>query len=284
MAERYHVNTIVTIIFLLLGVALYFLTRVPQDQLRLRVREPDTLVHHETPDTDAVSVLTLNTFAPPLIVSFMNRPWQRARLTENFLAQRLASLDVVVLEEMWARPFRSRMKELFSREGWYVVQGDYVRSPFLIDSGVWIASRWPIAEAVERVFADRTGSDTLAAKSAVRARVLDPRGAYDVVGTHMQENVSHRHEEILREQLDITMNCVDGSVPSIIIGDFNYAPSFVARVVHPFTVVSTSQRTHAKGCIDYAIVSEGAVESAVVAESAGLSDHMAVEVRWTPAA
>jgi endonuclease/exonuclease/phosphatase family metal-dependent hydrolase len=94
--------------------------------------------------------------------------------------------DVLVLTEVFLEEAKKRIRR--SLAGWYPYWTTGLGSDGLIgqDGGVMILSRWPILFQDEVVFGGGRGSDALADKGALYARIAAPFGTLHVVGTHTQ--------------------------------------------------------------------------------------------------
>lgn len=93
------------------------------------------------------------------------------------------------------------------------------------DGGVLIASKHPIAEASEMVYADCAGSDCRAAKGFIHAQVEKGRARYHVIGTHAQFGWNAEQSAVKRAQFRAIARFVEERIPRsepvVVGGDFN---------------------------------------------------------------
>ncbi len=95
------------------------------------------------------------------------------------------------------------------------------------DGGVLIASKFPITDARELIYADCTGPDCNAAKGFVYARIEKGHQPYHVVGTHAQFGWGSEQRAVKRAQFRAIVDFLQGeagiprSEPVLIGGDFN---------------------------------------------------------------
>lgn len=101
-----------------------------------------------------------------------------------------------------------------------------------VDDELALISRLPIVERNMHVYGMGRGTDALAAKGVLHARVLGDGpagGAIDVFATHLQAN----HSDIRRVQIAELARFIraqsDPSLPALLLGDFNVDGGFAAR-------------------------------------------------------
>ena len=206
-------------------------------QLALAVR---TAQHYRAP---RLRVLTLNTFLRPAPVNHHSMhgdaKWQRLI---PLVAQLLLPHDVLALQEVWA--FRKQLLSMLHAAGFaHMVLPAPAARGTLIDSGLVIASRFPVTEVRRLSFRDGggggctpSGPDRHASKGALHAAVTAPNGKrYHVFNTHMQATYGRQpsaaEAATLRCQLGALMRFVqDAAAPAlgvVVAGDFNVPPAWV---------------------------------------------------------
>ncbi|MDI6100853.1 sphingomyelin phosphodiesterase [Actinoplanes sp. NEAU-A12] len=144
----------------------------------------------------AVDVLSYNVMLLPR--SLYPNWGQMKRADLIAAAPILSGHDVVVLQEMFDNGASDRLKAGLagryphqtpvlgrSRTGWDTTAGAYADvTPE--DGGVVVASRWPILERIQYVFADGCGADRFSNKGFVYVRLTVSGATVHVVGTHAQ--------------------------------------------------------------------------------------------------
>ncbi|WP_026212193.1 sphingomyelin phosphodiesterase [Longispora albida] len=202
--------------------------------------------------TPALKVLSHNVMFLPRTL-FPN--WgqiQRADLISR--APYVAGNDVVVLQEMFDNEASERLKAGLagqyphqtpvlgrSRSGWDATLGSYSDTT-PEDGGVVIASRWPIREKIQFVYADGCGADWYSNKGFVYVR-LDVNGtAVHVVGTHAQaddtgceggDGASVRARQFAQLDAFLDARNIPAAEQVIVAGDLNvdrYAPEYQAML------------------------------------------------------
>jgi endonuclease/exonuclease/phosphatase family metal-dependent hydrolase len=148
--------------------------------------------------------------------------WQRLI---PLVAQLLLPHDVLALQEVWA--FRKQLLSMLHAAGFaHMVLPAPAARGTLIDSGLVIASRFPVTEVRRLSFRDDgggctpSGPDRHASKGALHAAVTAPNGKrYHVFNTHMQATYSRQpsaaEAATLRCQLGALMRFVqDAAAPA----------------------------------------------------------------------
>ena len=184
-------------------------------------------------------VLTLNTFLRPVPVNHHgihgDAKWERLI---PLVAQLLLPHDVLALQEVWA--FRRQLLSMLRAAGFaHIVLPQPAAHGALIDSGLVIASRFPITEARRVLFrggasgCKPAGADRHASKGVLYAAVAAPNGQrYHVFNTHLQATYTREpsaaEAAALRCQLAALVRFVDAHAPggeaAIVAGDFNMPP------------------------------------------------------------
>lgn len=145
------------------------------------------------------------------------------RLT--LLSQQLEGYDAIVFSELFDNSRRQRF--LDSIRSLYPYQTRVVdRSGSTEDGGVLIVSRWPIESESQIVYSDCDGSDCIAAKGAMYARINKDGQIYNLFGTHTQawpsdKNQATRHRQFIQLKGFIDSKQLPDNEAVIIAGDLN---------------------------------------------------------------
>ena len=138
-------------------------------------------------------VLTYNLYMRPPQLFFWNKQKKRTKL----LPRHLGEYDVIVFEEVFMN--KNRKKLLKALQSQYPYQTKPVGKDKFIkqDGGVVLISRWPIEKEAQQLYEACAGSDCMATKGAVYARINKLGAIYHLFGTHTQASEKHRY---VREQ------------------------------------------------------------------------------------
>ncbi|MCC7442453.1 MAG: sphingomyelin phosphodiesterase [Bdellovibrionales bacterium] len=173
------------------------------------------------PAADRLRVLTYNVWAlpGPLLVD-------PDRLGE--IARRLVDTgaDVIALQEVFSRRAIAALGELsgFPHRAW----GEQAPGGFQQGSGLLLLSRYPIVTTARTRYSRATGTDRLACKGALHARLALPSGReLDLFNTHLnaggpEADALRAHQA--RELVDFTLQHAARGAPQVVVGDFNFTP------------------------------------------------------------
>lgn len=181
-----------------------------------------------SPDGKAatLNVMTYNVWGVPFA-------GKRAKQRLPRIAERLASsgVDIVALEEVFDGCFVSDETKTIlrgSRYPYYALGPSRKGVMPCVNSGVMILSRFPIRASSQLVYRSCVGTDCLARKGAVYARIRVPSvGDVDVYATHT--NAGDRHGAVrvrqARQLVDfVRAHSGDGQRPVVLMGDLNAIP------------------------------------------------------------
>lgn len=157
---------------------------------------PETPPKPEVADNaDSFNVLSFNVFMRPYIIAHdgqAERSCQVARAISELEIERGIRLDAIAFSEAFMAGCVDGMdfRQTLEDHGW-----PHATSPETgYASGIFIASRWPIVDQAESVFADAVLPDSLAPKGVHHARIaknVDGRTVYyNLFATHFQAWVS----------------------------------------------------------------------------------------------
>ncbi len=134
--------------------------------------------------------------------------------------------DVLCLQELWGELGKDQAAEIADELDYHAIY-----EPVLpidgVDWGMGILSRWPLLETSAFVLPSMPSDDGSRDCKAMWARIDGPRGAIDVLNTHL----SWRPEEsaIRQQQMaaiaKYTKETHRGGMPPILCGDFNAIPT-----------------------------------------------------------
>lgn len=127
---------------------------------------------------NGLKVLSYNIYALPLVSTLINE-----RLGQ--LPQNLKGYDVILFQEAFSS---SRSSMLLALAAEYPYQTHVPKIPFgginVFDSGVLVASRYPIVKVADYIYPSCTGTDCFADKGVIYAEVIKNGKAYHVTSTH----------------------------------------------------------------------------------------------------
>ncbi|NBH10636.1 sphingomyelin phosphodiesterase [Amycolatopsis sp. SID8362] len=193
----------------------------------------------------SVSVLSFNLWQLPWIANPNTSDKEaRAQAAEHVI--RGQDTDVVVLEEAFsaqAEDLRDRLADAYpfqtplvgqycsTSAGWASVNGNCSTSPFVVNGGVTVLSKYPITEKHQLVYRNSYSgtADYLANKGAALVRISAHGKALWLAGTHLQadegpETLPKAHEvrmAQLGELRDLTVARVPAGDAVAIAGDLN---------------------------------------------------------------
>ncbi len=135
------------------------------------------------------AAVTYNVFSRPTVLSPDGQAERLAAIPSALASHtRLRSADTITLCEAFSGPHRTQLIGALKEQGWVhatdVVGGGGL-SMFL-NGGVLIVSKWPIDRQAQRVFSACAGSDCLASKGVVYARINKQGQCFHVLGMHLQ--------------------------------------------------------------------------------------------------
>jgi endonuclease/exonuclease/phosphatase family metal-dependent hydrolase len=172
-------------------------------------------------DPDAFHLLTYNVFMRAPLFVFRDAHDERVALLDD----QLDGYDAIVLQEAFSDRHRERLvAELADR---YPHRTRVLGRDGLIrqDGGVVILSRWPIGHEDQRLFGDAcAGTDCLAQKGVVYARIHKAGRRYHLFGLHAQADRSHaavRERQLQIVQAFVADQRIPPDEPVVIGGDVN---------------------------------------------------------------
>lgn len=171
-----------------------------------------------------VKLLTWNVYMLPKPINF-TRQIERTDLIAKEILK--ADYDVILLQEAFMGSFRKKLSRAIKKE--YPYQDHLTRSRRLIhfiNSGLYIASRYPFEVLGWHYFNDCTHSDCFSAKGVLLVEVTTPKGKkVQIAMSHMQAWDDRRAVEARTHQVDEIKTLLDTyarpGVPQILAGDLN---------------------------------------------------------------
>lgn len=133
--------------------------------------------------------------------------------------------DAVVFSEAFDNSCRDKLRARLQAEFPYQTQ-IVDKANIYEDGGVFIASRWPIAQEAQTVYSECAGADCLANKGAAYVEILKHGRAYHLAGTHTQAWNSASQRAVRLNQIATLKRFVDGFSPAphealLYAGDLN---------------------------------------------------------------
>lgn len=123
-----------------------------------------------------LKVLSYNIYALPLVAAKIDE-----RLSQ--LPQNLKGYDVLLFQEAFSSSRNGMLTEL-AQEYPYQTHIPYGSGYNVFDSGVLVASRYPIVNTADFIYPNCTGTDCFADKGVIYAEVIKGGKAYHVTSTH----------------------------------------------------------------------------------------------------
>lgn len=163
-------------------------------------------------------VLTYNIYALPVVASKID-----ARLSQ--LPENLKGYDAILFQEAFSSSRTGMLAELAQEYPFqtYIPVGSGYN---LYDSGVLVASRYPIVKTDHFIYPNCTGTDCFADKGVVYAEILKNGKAYHVTSTHTASFDTNAARALRQEHFQQIRALVDKqNIPSfdavLMGGDFN---------------------------------------------------------------
>lgn len=171
-----------------------------------------------------LNVLAYNTYMRPTSL-FVNGQSLRQKLLVPELKGR--NYDVLILSEMFDDDIRAATLNGLKSEFPYHTKVVGSDSGANQDGGVVIVSKWPITAWAEKVFgSNSSGSDAMADKGIMYAKINKQGRPYHIFGTHMQadkgaSDVSTRRQQIQMMKAFVNSRNIPATEPVILGGDLN---------------------------------------------------------------
>ncbi len=173
-------------------------------------------------DENTLNLLSYNVYLRPS-PPFINGQAQR---TEQLPAQ-IKGYDVLVFCEAFDNTYRGKLLSGLKPEYPYATRVVGADKNLAQDGGVIIASRWPIRAQDQKLFGSvSSGSDSMADKGVLYARIDKKGRIYHVFATHTQADSGTKDQQVRRKQLQmirsfIVSKKIPATEPVIIAGDLN---------------------------------------------------------------
>lgn len=171
-------------------------------------------------NSSELRVLTYNLYMRAPQLFFWNKQRKRTKLLPDYLT----GYDVLILQEVFMNKNRnkllSQLQEHYPYRTRILGKDKFIQQ----DGGVIMASRWPIEKEAQQLYDDCAGSDCMATKGALYAKINKGGIPYHLFGTHTQANPQHRQtrEQQFRQlSAFIDQQAIDAAEPVIIAGDLN---------------------------------------------------------------
>jgi endonuclease/exonuclease/phosphatase family metal-dependent hydrolase len=133
--------------------------------------------------------------------------------------------DIIHMQEVFIKRAKDlgRMKEYP-----YVAWGDGPKGIKVLGSGLLIASKYPLSDIDTLTYSACSGSDCLARKGAMYAKVTIPGyGEIDLINTHLNAGTNRKTKEKQLKQLEDFVASKRSHRPLLIMGDFNLEPDTI---------------------------------------------------------
>lgn len=173
---------------------------------------------------NSINILTYNVWAlNPLGISGIVSRSANERLKQ--IKDKVKGYDAIVFQELFDNSERSIFLNALKSEYPYQTRVvDRAGSPE--DGGVLIVSYWPIEKEVQMTFDQCAGSDCLASKGVIYAKINKGGNPYHIFGTHPQawstkEGRAVRAQQFEQMRAFIDAQYINGAEPVVIAGDLN---------------------------------------------------------------
>lgn len=173
---------------------------------------------------EEISVLTWNTFLLPPPIN-MTKQKQRAAL----MADKLISLDHDIMffqEAFYNKKRRMIIRELKTNYPFIAVPKSGNKLKQLQDSGLFIASKFPMKILDQVIFKDCATTDCFASKSAIIVEVTLPNDKkIQMINTHLQAWNDSKMVAVRKKQLQeikkLMATYAKKDIPQVLVGDLN---------------------------------------------------------------
>ena len=171
-----------------------------------------------------IRLLTWNVFMIPKPINF-TRQKERTALIGKALLE--SDYDIILLQEAFIGRFRKYISHLIKEK--YPYQDHLAKSRRILhflNSGLYIASRYPFEVLGWHYFNECTHSDCLSSKGVLLVEVTTPQGKkVQIAMSHMQAWDDKKAIEARKNQIDEIKTLLDTyarpNVPQILAGDLN---------------------------------------------------------------
>lgn len=136
----------------------------------------NTVAEPISANANELKVLTYNIYALPMVAAKIDE-----RLGE--LPKNLKGYDAILFQEAFSSTRNSMLTEL-AQEYPYQTHIPYGSGYNIFDSGVLVASRYPIVSTADFIYPNCTGTDCFADKGVIYAEIIKNGKAYHVTSTH----------------------------------------------------------------------------------------------------
>lgn len=177
-----------------------------------------TVTEPLTTSSSDIKALSYNIYALPMVASKIDE-----RLSQ--LPQNLKGYDVILFQEAFASS-RTEMLSRLAQEYPYQTYIPYGSGYNVFDSGVLVASRYPIVDSKHFIYPNCTGTDCFADKGVIYAEVIKGGKSYHVTSTHTASFDTDEARALRQEHFQQIRALVDQqNIPSfdavLMGGDFN---------------------------------------------------------------
>jgi len=250
-----------------------------------------------------ISILTWNVNISPCMAGNGSKDLLRAKSISDAIIE--IDPDIVCLQEVFDDGMRDALVHYLSMTYGHIINKRDMPWSLKQDSGLFIASKYPVNSERFVPYMSSTGSDSLIRKGIISATIDVSGDIIYVLNTHLQENVkSVRESEIFRKKQVSRLAAVSSyqSYPTLVVGDMGISAENTdgkpsneyLRMVkdlgmtdlyadepgrHENTVSKSNENfdVDEDGCIDYIFASDDfALNRISTMRMHDLSDHFAV--------
>ena len=213
-----------------------------------------------------MKILSYNIACLPSLFNFFGKPCDRIeKLNKHIYKQRP---DIFCLQEVFSSSTIKSIKEYFKDKYYiYSYNDTYIR----LDSGLLIASKYPIQKKRAHIFKYSYGEDRLSHKGALAIDIMINNKRYSVINTHLNADpifgfkkkaVNIREKQIKQLKSIIKKKKLNNINNVIVCGDFNIDYSFREllnplfnvykhNIINPHKIITFDEE---KAQLDYILV------------------------------
>lgn len=173
-------------------------------------------------DSRSIKILSWNIQMLPRIAGDKGQE-MRAKAIGEVLKS--TNYDLIIFQEAFTKTTRkliwNTLKTTFPYESGLPIG----KGVTLINSGVWMVSKLPIKQRVDKLYRECEGIDCFSKKGATLVEVDKDGKTFQIIGTHLQADGGKEKQKIREAQYYDLAQLLDANkkdgVPQIIAGDFN---------------------------------------------------------------
>ena len=177
-------------------------------------------------NNESITVVQYNVQMNPAVFIHEGNEIRSALIPERITSLNSGDIDVITLCEVFDDVARKLIWKKFSELGWKYHTTVIDSHSYMSNGGITIVSKWPILYTEQHIFNNTIGSDSLAAKGCMYAKIQKNNLIFNVFSTHLQawsiqKNRETRLHQILEMYNFYKSKNIPENEPVIFSGDFN---------------------------------------------------------------